>query len=243
MHFLQIAQLLLYLVGFPEKMVIMPTNPQGPKPQCMLGWGSPWCTAICPLVYKHICTITQKNIAKMYACIHSPAKPACRNVIMHVVPNYIQSVHIHTHTNKLRTQHTHHMAWFMTSKHGETHIQTFIHAWSSSDACACRYWWAILSWMEIKQRRFLKKLKKKPTQGWVLQLMTKALLYKNAQAGVTVQGVYCWSAEIPIRLQKHHNETSTIWFVLKLICKRTITEAFVEKIFSQATQIWPEVAE
>jgi len=63
--------------------------------------------------------------------------------------------------------------------------------------------------------------------------MTKALLYKNAQAGVTVQGVYWWSIKIPIRLQKHHNETSTIWFVLKLICKSTITVAFVEKIFSQ----------
>ncbi len=143
----------LYLVGFPEKMVIMPTNFQGSKPQCMLGWGSPWCTAICPLVYKHICTITPKNIAKMYACMHSPAKPTWRNTIMYVVPNYDQSVHIHTHTNKIRTRHNHHMACFMTSKHGETHIQTFIHAWSSSDACVVthtqmwHYWWAILSWM------------------------------------------------------------------------------------------------
>ncbi len=98
----------LYLVGFPEKMVIMPTNFQGSKPQCMLGWGSPWCTAICPLVYKHICTITpkniakmyKKNIAKMYACMHSLAKPTWRNTIMYVVPNYDQSVHIHTHTHK-----------------------------------------------------------------------------------------------------------------------------------------------
>lgn len=100
------AQLLLYLFGFPEKMGIMPTNPQGPKPQCMLGWGSPWCTAICPLVYKHICTITPKNIAKMYACIHSPAKPAWRNAIMYVVPNYVQSVHIHIHKQTPDTTHS-----------------------------------------------------------------------------------------------------------------------------------------
>lgn len=129
----------------------------------------------------------------------------CKHVL-YVVQNYVQSVH-KTHTHK---RHNHHMAWLMTLKHGETHIQTFIHAWSSSDACAVSHtqilWWAILPWMKIKQRLFLENtiLKKKVPRN-LLYIWYKRSVVQNmsTKVGVNIQGVDCIST-IPIQQQKHH---------------------------------------